>query len=63
MYINPKIKYRGNLTIDRQIWTKIYRCKWLLMKGCNKFWSRPKESNPSTMILFSEKTQGIDCGR
>ncbi len=46
------------------------------MKGCSRFQSKPKESNPSTMIMFSKeqrtqettlftssKTQGIDYGR
>jgi hypothetical protein len=34
---NPKMSYKGNLTKGKHIWTKIYRGKWLLMKGCKKF--------------------------
>jgi hypothetical protein len=55
MYVNPKMNYRGNLSINKQRWTKIYRSKTLLMKGCNKFYNRPRESNPLTMTMFLER--------
>ncbi len=33
----PKMKYKGNLTKDRQRWIKMCRGIWLLMKYYNKF--------------------------
>ncbi len=53
MYVNPKMKYKGNLNRNKQKWTETYNGRWLLMKGCNMFWNRPRESNLSTMIMFS----------
>jgi hypothetical protein len=55
MYTNPKMKYRGNLSRDRQRWTKTCRSKRLLMKGYNKFWNRLRASNPSIMTMFLKR--------
>jgi hypothetical protein len=55
IYTNPKIKYKGNLNKNRQRWTKTCKCKGLLMKGCSRFWSRPKASNLSTMTMSLER--------
>jgi hypothetical protein len=59
MYTNPKMKYKGNLTRGRQRWIEIYKGRWLLMKGCSKFWSRPRESNLSIMIMSSKKIMNL----
>ncbi len=56
MYANPKMKYISNLSRDKYKWTETYRGRWLLMKGYNKFWNRPRESNLSTMIMSSKIT-------
>ncbi len=37
MYTNPKMKYRGNLSRDKQRWTKTLRGIRLLMKGYTRF--------------------------
>jgi isochorismate hydrolase len=55
MYTNPKTKYKGNLSRDKQRWTKTLRRKWLLMKDYNMFLSKFKESNPSTMTMSSKR--------
>ncbi len=56
MYANPKMKYISNLSRDKYKWTETYRGRWLLMKGYNKFWNWPRESNLSTMIMSSKIT-------
>ncbi len=56
MYTNPKMKYKGNLSRNKQRWTKTLRGKRLLMKGYTRFQSKPKASNLSTMTMFVKKT-------
>jgi hypothetical protein len=55
MYNNLKMSYKGNLTKGRQKWTEICNDKWFLMKGCRKFWRRPRELSPSIMTMFKDK--------
>jgi len=59
MYKNPKMKYKGNLSKDMHRWIETCKGRKLLLKGYNRFWSRPRASNLSIMTMSSKKTMNL----
>jgi hypothetical protein len=56
MYANPRMKYKSNLSRDKQGWIETYKGRRLLMKGCSILWNRPMALNLSNMTMSLEKT-------